>query len=294
MRTHHSVHMSAGPFGWRGFGPGGSGGYGAGGFGPPGFGPGGPGGPRGPRGSGGFGPGSPGGPRFGPGGPGFGPGGPGFGPGGPFGPGGFAPAGFGGFARWFFGGQHGRGAWHHEHRGGRRRGRGNVRAAILALLAEEPRHGYSIMNELAERSGGLWRPSPGSVYPVLQQLQDEGLVTAEEAEGRRVYSLTEAGRSLVTENPDEFTEPWAVGRPLQRAGAVFEAVIALGMATKEVARTGNDAQLEQARAILDDARRAMYRILAEDGTPEWGTPEEPASDGDDGPQDPRPGDTTQV
>jgi DNA-binding PadR family transcriptional regulator len=63
-------------------------------------------------------------------------------------------------------------------------GRGNVRAAILALLAEEPRHGYAIMTELAERSGGLWRPSPGSVYPVLQQLQDEGLVSVEEPDGR--------------------------------------------------------------------------------------------------------------
>src|ERR671938_883491 len=104
------------------------------------------------------------GPGFGPGGPGFGPGGPGFGPGGPGGPG-FGPG--------------GPGPWHRGHGGRGRRGRGNVRAAILALLAEEPRHGYAVMTELTERSGGLWRPSPGSVYPVLQQLQDEGLVVAE-------------------------------------------------------------------------------------------------------------------
>src|SRR6185312_792790 len=101
------------------------------------------------------------GPGFGPGGPGFGPGGPGFGPGGP-------------------------GPWHRGHGGRGRRGRGNVRAAILALLAEEPRHGYAVMTELSARSGGLWRPSPGSVYPVLQQLQDEGLVTSTDQDGRRV------------------------------------------------------------------------------------------------------------
>src|SRR5512141_2299277 len=99
------------------------------------------------------------------------------------GSGGFGPAGFGGPGfgpRWGGGGR-------------RRRMRGDVRAAVLALLAEEPRHGYAIMSELTERSGGLWRPSPGSVYPALQQLQDEGLVSVEESEGRRVFSLTGSG-----------------------------------------------------------------------------------------------------
>src|ERR671939_154184 len=101
---------------------------------------------------------------------------------------------------WGFG-PGGPGGWGHAGRhGGRgRRGRGNVRAAILALLAEETRHGYAIMTELAARSGGLWRPSPGSVYPVLQQLQDEGLVASRDADGRKVFDLTDAGRQYVQE-----------------------------------------------------------------------------------------------
>jgi DNA-binding PadR family transcriptional regulator len=122
------------------------------------------------------------------------------------------------------------------------------------------------MTELAERSGGLWRPSPGSVYPVLQQLQDEGLVTAEESEGRKVFSLTDAGRSLIEESPAEFAEPWNVAGPgpRQRVQSLFEGGAALAAATQQVARLGNAQQAERARAVLDEARRAMYRILAED------------------------------
>ena len=232
----------------------------------------GPGGGPGPGGFGGFGPG------FGPGG--FGPGG--FGPGG-FGPGGFGPGGFGR-------GHGGRGG--HGPFGRGRRGRGNVRAAILALLAEEPRHGYAIMTELAERSGGLWRPSPGSVYPVLQQLQDEGLVTAEETEGRRVFSLTEAGRRTVQENPEEFAEPWTLGAgPRERMRSLFEVLAGLGLAAREVARHGTDAQVDQARAVLDEARRSMYRILAGDPVdpqPRWGTPESGTAAPADVQDQPRP------
>src|SRR4051795_11741623 len=78
---------------------------------------------------------------------------------------------------------------------GARRGRGDIRAAILALLSEEPMHGYQIIRELSERSGGVWRPSPGSVYPTLQQLEDEELVRPETGDGgRRVFTLTDAGR----------------------------------------------------------------------------------------------------
>jgi DNA-binding PadR family transcriptional regulator len=150
---------------------------------------------------------------------------------------------------------------------------------VLALLTEEPRHGYSIMTELAERSGGLWRPSPGSVYPVLQQLQDEGLVTAEESEGRKVFSLTDAGRQLVEASPAEFAEPWNVtgAGPRERVRSLFEAGASLGMATQQVARLGTADQSERARVILDEARRAMYRILAE----EAGSGSEPAEPSDD-------------
>jgi DNA-binding PadR family transcriptional regulator len=142
-----------------------------------------------------------------------------------------------------------------------------VRAAVLALLAEEPRHGYSIMNELAERSGGLWRPSPGSVYPVLQQLQDEGLVLVEEADGRRIFTLSEAGRAYVTEHAEELHEPWRVAEngPMQRAQSIMFSVQALGAAATQVARLADDEQAAQAVAAVDEARKRLYRILAEQG-----------------------------
>lgn len=199
--------------------------------------------------------------RFGPGS--FGPGG--FGPGG-FGPGGFGPGGFG-RGGWGPGGD-GPGRGPGRGRGGRRP-RGNVRAAVLALLAEEPRqgyHGYAIMTELTKRSGGLWRPSPGSVYPVLQQLQDEGLVQAEEAEGgRKVFSITGAGAEAVQQNPSEYSEPWAMAGPgqRQRVQTLFEGMGALGQATQQVARLGSDEQVERARLAMDEARRKIYLILAE-------------------------------
>jgi DNA-binding PadR family transcriptional regulator len=143
-----------------------------------------------------------------------------------------------------------------------------VRAAVLALLAEEPRHGYAIMNELAERSGGLWRPSPGSVYPVLQQLQDEGLVLVEEADGRRIFTLSESGRAYVTEHEDEMHEPWRMAEngPMQRVQSIMFSTQALGVAADQVARLADDAQAAQAVAIIDEARRRLYRILG--GEPE--------------------------
>jgi DNA-binding PadR family transcriptional regulator len=117
------------------------------------------------------------------------------------------------------------------------------------------------------------------VYPVLQQLQDEGLVTAEESEGRRVFALTEAGRRLVAENPAEYREPWAGGDHGRHNNAkrLFEVGPGLFMAVREVVRTGDDAQIEAARAVLEDARKALYRILAGDA---------PASEGEQGPAQP--------
>jgi DNA-binding PadR family transcriptional regulator len=151
---------------------------------------------------------------------------------------------------------------------------------------EEPRHGYAIMTELAERSGGLWRPSPGSVYPVLQQLQDEGLVTAEESEGRKVFSITAEGRTLVEQNPAEFAEPWSVAGPgpRQRVKTLFEGMAALGPAVQQVARLGTAEQAERARVVLDEARRSLYRILAEDesASPQASSVEDDVDiDGDD-------------
>src|SRR6266567_4286449 len=110
------------------------------------------------------------------------------GPFGPGGPGGFGGGGFGGgFGGW--GGPFGPGGFGR----GPKVGRGDVRAAILVLLTEGPMHGYQVIHELTDRSGGMWRPSPGSVYPTLQLLEDEGLVRSEEVEGKRIFQLTEAG-----------------------------------------------------------------------------------------------------
>src|SRR5215831_16458020 len=121
---------------------------------------------------------------------------------------------------------------------GPRARRGDVRAAALALLAEEPMNGYQIIQAIAERSDGVWRPSPGSVYPALQQLEDEGLVRAEAAEGgRRAYQLTEEGRSYVEAHPEEVRAPWDVV-----AGAVGDTAI----------------------EVLTDTRKALYRLLAAD------------------------------
>jgi DNA-binding PadR family transcriptional regulator len=144
--------------------------------------------------------------------------------------------------------------------------RGDVRAAVLALLAEEPRHGYAIMSELTERSGGLWRPSPGSVYPVLQQLQDEGLVTVEESDGRRVFSLTEQGRAYVEQHRDQIGRPWemADSGPGRRVRSLGEGLAALGVAVHQVVRLADDAQAARAVEALEEARRTMYRILAGD------------------------------
>ena len=146
---------------------------------------------------------------------------------------------------------------------GRRAGRGDIRAAILALLAEEPMHGYQIIQELAERTGGVWRPSPGSVYPTLQLLEDEELVreTASDS-GKRVYELTDAGREQAATAP----APWSAVAGDEADGLVTLRDLAhqVMAATRQVALAGTDAQIESAQEILRDARRRLYRLLAED------------------------------
>jgi DNA-binding PadR family transcriptional regulator len=156
----------------------------------------------------------------------------------------------------------------HRHDGpggafGRRAGRGDIRAAILALLAEQPMHGYQIIQELAERTGGVWRPSPGSVYPTLQQLEDEELVreTASDS-GKRVYELTEAGREQASQAPTPWTAVAAEGDDgLVALRDLAHQVLA---ATRQVAHAGSAAQIEAAQAVLRDARKSLYRLLAED------------------------------
>jgi DNA-binding PadR family transcriptional regulator len=147
---------------------------------------------------------------------------------------------------------------------------GDVRAAVLVLLAEQPMHGYQLIQEIAERSGGVWQPSPGSIYPVLQQLEDEGLVLIERTEGRKVASLTEAGRAYVEENRAEFEEVWKalsnnkVDESMQEMRNLSVALKQVGTAAKQVAKVGTDSQVAEARKVLGDTRRRLYLILAED------------------------------
>jgi DNA-binding PadR family transcriptional regulator len=149
---------------------------------------------------------------------------------------------------------------------GPRARRGDVRAAALLLLAEEPRNGYAIMQAIQERTGGVWRPSPGAVYPALQQLEDEGLIRAEEgAGGRRAYQLTDDGRHYAETHPEELDAPWdAVANPAGGAVEMRSLIGQLAMAAHQVLSAGTDAQVTEARKILTDSRRALYRILAAD------------------------------
>jgi DNA-binding PadR family transcriptional regulator len=150
-----------------------------------------------------------------------------------------------------------------EKRAGTRVGRGEVRTAVLALLAEKPRHGYEIIREIEERSGGSWKPSAGSVYPTLQLLADEGLIAAEESNGRKIYSLTEAGRAVAG---DETGSPWesAESATGSRFASLPKAGVELAQAAAQVNRSGSAEQVAQAVAVLDDARRRLYSILAQD------------------------------
>jgi DNA-binding PadR family transcriptional regulator len=160
---------------------------------------------------------------------------------------------FGGFP---YGGPRGR---------GRKARRGDIRTAALLLLAEEPRNGYQIMQEVQERSGGVWRPSPGSVYPALAQLEDEGLIRTEEHDGRKLFALTDGGKTHVGERDTERPAPWEqmsedVGGGVHALGRLMREV---SVAFVQVIRTGSDAQVARAREVLDNTRRELYTILAD-------------------------------
>ena len=149
-------------------------------------------------------------------------------------------------------------------RGGRHRvRRGDVRSAVLALLDDRPMHGYEMIQELEERTGGRWRPSAGSIYPTLQLLEDEGLVTPEEVEGRKVYALTEAGQEAAPEQTGE-ARPWEEGDEDSPRFAVRQELFRTVGAAKQVARADDEEQMTKAAEILKDARKQLYGILAED------------------------------
>jgi DNA-binding PadR family transcriptional regulator len=145
-------------------------------------------------------------------------------------------------------------------------GRGDVRAAILALLREGPRTGYQIMSEIGERSGGAWRPSPGAVYPALAQLADEGLIAGEESGGRRTFRLTEAGREYVEQNPDMARGAWE-SQAQQEAWelpGLFAEAARLGGGIVQIAHAGTPEQVQAAERLLEQTRRRLYQILADD------------------------------
>jgi DNA-binding PadR family transcriptional regulator len=164
-----------------------------------------------------------------------------------------------------------RGPWgDHGRRGGRggrpRVGKGDVRAAILLLLDEGPLHGYHLIHRIEERSGGMWRPSPGSVYPALQLLEDEGLVRPEQEEGRRVFHLTDAGTAYVAAQRTELeaARDAVTGRVNPKAQTLQDLVRQLAVAVDQVTEVGTSAQLDAAQATLVTTRRQLYRILADD------------------------------
>jgi len=155
-------------------------------------------------------------------------------------------------------------------RRGTRARRGDIRSGILALLAEGPRNGYQIMQELEQRSRGMWRPSPGAVYPALQQLEDEGLVTVDTSGSGRVFTLTARGRTEATSRAAGGEAPWetvgsSAGNDLPELFHLFKQVAG---AAVQVAQAGSPSQIAEARRILGDTRRALYRLLADDGEPE--------------------------
>ena len=145
--------------------------------------------------------------------------------------------------------------------GGRRMRRGHIRTAILISLREEPAHGYEVMRRLEETSGGLWRPSPGSVYPQLQMLEDEGLVRSSEVNGSRTYSLTDAGRS----EAEKAGQTWqGAGEGDDQIRALRAAVGQLMSAAKQLSGAGESSQVERGIAVINKARKELYQILAED------------------------------
>ncbi|MFF1736487.1 PadR family transcriptional regulator [Streptomyces sp. NPDC058247] len=171
---------------------------------------------------------------------------------GPFGPG-FGPGPWGG------GGRGGRGGGPR----GRAR-RGDVRASILALLKDRPMHGYEMIQEIAERSGGAWKPSPGSVYPTLQLLEDEGLIASESEGGKKLFSLTESGRSAADEGPEAPWEEAGRGVDWDTLNEIRQAGFGLMEAFGQVWKTGSKEQREKALTVINDARKKLYLILADE------------------------------
>ncbi|MFJ9809754.1 PadR family transcriptional regulator [Streptomyces sp. NPDC101158] len=171
---------------------------------------------------------------------------------GPFGPGGGGPWGGGPF------GGRGRG-------GGRGRARrGDVRASILALLKDRPMHGYEMIQEIVERSGGAWKPSPGSVYPTLQMLEDEGLIVSESEGGKKLFTLTDTGREEAEAGPEAPWEEAGRGVDWDAVNEIRQAGFGLMEAFGQVWKTGSAEQRQKAVEVINEARKKLYLILADE------------------------------
>jgi DNA-binding PadR family transcriptional regulator len=147
--------------------------------------------------------------------------------------------------------------------GGRAR-KGDVRSAILSLLSEAPTNGYGLIKAIHAKTEGAWRPSPGSVYPTLQQLVDEGLIAPTSEGARAEYALTDEGRAHVAEHADEIAAAWTQSRnPWREQGDLLTAARKLAGVVRQVATEGTPEQRASATEKLDGLRRELYRMLGE-------------------------------
>ena len=202
-----------------------------------------------------------------------------------FGPGGFGPGGPGGFGLpGGFGGPGGPGGFGGPFGGGRRGGlgrpgrgrRGDVRAAILALLSEEPRNGYQLISDITERSQQMWKPSAGSVYPALAALEDEGLIEPVQVDGKKLFQLSEAGRTYVAKHADDLDNPWdAVANPWKGVIDTRKSMAQIHLALQQLSMLGDAKAVASAQKILDDTVRSLYRLMADAASGSQGDDTEP-------------------
>ena len=157
--------------------------------------------------------------------------------------------------------------------GGSRARRGDVQLALLNLLAKEPANGYGLIGQISDRTEGRWRPSPGSVYPILRRLTEQGLVVAEgEGEESSGFAITDAGRAFLAEHAEKANNVWENGRAFTEGQEqLHQSLRKLMGATRELSESGTEEQRERANTLIDDVRRKIYGILAEETAEE--TPE---------------------
>lgn len=186
----------------------------------------------------------------------------------------FAPRGRGPFGGPFRPGRPWGGPPDEDGGGRQRQRRGDIKYALLELLAEQPRHGYDLIKELEQRYGGFYRPSPGSVYPTLQMLEDEGHLTSEQVDGKRVYTITDSGRKALEEHQQR-AGPEGHGRHGFRGPRhapelheLRQSGMALMASLMQVALHGTPEQVKAATKLLDTTRREVYALLARNDTAE--------------------------